>query len=196
MYQQSWLYRREFVDLPAPGDHYFLETNGITPRADIYMNGEQVATNEVQAGAYAGHIYDITSLTRERNAIVIQTYPTDYDRDFAVGFIDWNPSPPDNGTGVWRNVTLRKTGPVLLGPLSMGSRFVTDDLDVVDVTFQTRVHNLENRTVTVRALSTLEQPSGTLGNTTIAVGVADMEMPPYGSEILTMEMRNLTDVPV
>lgn len=155
------------------------------------MNGDQIADNETQVGAYAGHLYDITSLVQKRNAIVITTYPTDYDRDLAVGFIDWNPFPPDNGTGVWRNVTLRKTGPVLLGSLSVASRFVTDDLDVVNVTFQTRAQNLENRTVKVEASSTLANPDRTLAVRTLA-----MELPPYESRMLSITMENLTTLEV
>jgi len=158
-YGDPWLYRREFNVEPEPGAHYFLETNGITPRADIFVNGETVVDALTQAGSYAGQLFDITSLVREKNALVIPTFPTNYDRDFAVGFMDWNPSPPDNGTGVWRDVALRRTGPVLLGPLPLGveSHFITDDLDLVNVTFQVLVTNLENQTQTaVETRCTLE----------------------------------------
>jgi len=34
----------------------------------------------------------------------VKVYPTDYNRDFALGFVDWNPYPPDNGTGIWRDM--------------------------------------------------------------------------------------------
>ncbi|KAK0718617.1 glycoside hydrolase superfamily [Lasiosphaeria miniovina] len=113
-----WLYRNEFaLDSAAPGKHYFLKTHGITSRADIFLNGKQVADKSVQAGAYGGHTYDITSLADKKNVLVIRAYPTSYYYDFAIGWVDWNYWPNDNGTSVWRDVEVKQTGSVALGPL-------------------------------------------------------------------------------
>ena len=81
-----WLYRHDFrLARRLPGRHYFLQTHGITSRADIYLNGKEVANKTVQAGAYAGRKYDITGLVKKDNALVIRVYPTDYNYDFALG---------------------------------------------------------------------------------------------------------------
>ena len=54
--------------------------------------------NETQVGSYGGHIYEITEyLSTGDNCILITAYPTNYLSDFAMGFVDWNPYPPDNG---------------------------------------------------------------------------------------------------
>ena len=34
--------------------------------------------------------------------------------DFTIGFVDWNPKPPDNNMGIWRPVKLRVSGTVAL----------------------------------------------------------------------------------
>lgn len=157
-FQVPWLYRSEFrlrVNATSSGSrndtnkystHYLLETHGITSSADIYINGWQVANRVKQSGAYGGHVYDVTDVMGEANVIVVRAYPTDYFRDFSLGFVDWNPYPPDNGTGVWRNVTLRQTGPVAIESLS-----VTTDFSVVDaasgtVTIRAVVRNLDKTT--------------------------------------------------
>jgi exo-1,4-beta-D-glucosaminidase len=88
-----WVYRHEFSLEPKKGQHYLLQTNGITSRADIYFNGKLVADKEDQSGAYSGHEYDVTEWVGEENGLLIQAYPTNYYTDLALGFIDWNPIP-------------------------------------------------------------------------------------------------------
>ncbi len=87
-----WVYRKEFALAPSAGQHFFVETNGITSKADIYANGKQIADKVLQSGSYGGHTYDVTDAVAKSNALVIQTYPTDYNYDFAEGFVDWNPT--------------------------------------------------------------------------------------------------------
>lgn len=123
LFDVPWLYREELIFTPKVGQRYFLETHGISSKADIYLNGKEIASKETLIGAYGGLKFDITeSLKPGKNAVLIRAYPTNYLRDFALGFVDWNPYPPDNGTGVWREVTVSQTGPVSL----LKPRVVTD----------------------------------------------------------------------
>lgn len=95
-FEVPWLYREELSLAPQEGQRYYLVTNGITSRADIYLNGHQVADNLTQVGAYGGKKYDVTQyLTNGVNCVLIRAYPTNYIRDFAMGFVDWNPYPSD-----------------------------------------------------------------------------------------------------
>ncbi|KAI1870116.1 hypothetical protein JX265_006286 [Neoarthrinium moseri] len=156
-----WLYRNEFALNQTQGKHYFIQNHGITSKADIFFNGQQIATKAVQAGAYAGRSYDVTKYVAKDNALLIQVYPTDYNYDFALGFVDWNPYPPDNGTGVWRDVVIKQTGPVALGPLR-----VTTDFELpagkgsASVTLKANVQNLEDHEVTVVGESIVSDESG------------------------------------
>lgn len=142
-----WLYRQEFSLQPGRGNHFILHTNGITSKADVWMNGQLVANNSVQAGAYGGRNYDVTKMVGERNALAINAYPTDYNLDFALGFVDWNPYPPDNGTGVWREVSVRQTGAVALGPTRVVTDFEEPGVKSVEAMMKNELWNLEQRTV-------------------------------------------------
>jgi exo-1,4-beta-D-glucosaminidase len=145
-FQVPWLYSHEFR-LHADSHRYFhLVTHGISSRADIFLNGNPLATKEVQSGAYGGHIFDISSLVVDgTNALVIQVYPTDYSYDFAVGFVDWNPPPPDRGMGVWRDVEIKQSGPLILGPLLISTTLAAPgSMAHATVTMKATIRNLEN----------------------------------------------------
>ncbi|KAH6660636.1 family 2 glycoside hydrolase [Truncatella angustata] len=151
-----WLYRYEFSLSPTEGQHYFLETNGITSKADLYLNGHQVANQTTQVGAYAGHTYDVTGTVLKNNALVVQVYPTDYNYDFALGFVDWNPYPPDNGTGVWRDIFIKRTGSVGLTSLRTTTDFELPHADgSASITVIATVRNLEDRDVIIEAESAI-----------------------------------------
>ncbi|KAK3388482.1 glycoside hydrolase superfamily [Sordaria brevicollis] len=155
-FQVPWLYRQEFGLEPGTGKYFHLVTHGITSRADVYLNGKQVADKQTQVGSYGGHAYDITALVDNANALLIQAYPTSYYYDFALGWVDWNPWPADNGTGVRRDVEVKQTGSVFLGPLRVLTQLGTDlEKSPANVTLKSRAQNLENTAVTVTVTGTI-----------------------------------------
>ncbi len=156
-----WIYRKEFTLSPSAGQHFFVETNGITSKADVYLNGKQIAGKVLQSGSYGGHTYDVTDIAAASNALVIQAYPTDYNYDFAEGFVDWNPYPPDNGTGVWRDVTIRQTGSVALGPLRVMTAFPQGiGKGPATVTLKANAQNLGQSAATFTATGTVVSAAG------------------------------------
>ena len=161
-YYSPWLYRAKFSLVPGSGSHFFLQTNGITSKADIYMNGWQVADKKIQAGTYGGQTYDFTNIAESNNALVIKAYPTDYNKDFAQGFVDWNPYPPDNGTGVWRDVSIKQTGPLYMGPVRITHNY-NPGSDVIQVSvrvkLQAEVSNLESSSVSGTMNGVITDPS-------------------------------------
>ncbi|KAI2638216.1 family 2 glycoside hydrolase [Xylaria nigripes] len=173
-----WIYRKEFTLDAKPGKHYFLRTNGITSKGDIFINGKQVANNLAQAGSYAGHEYDVSNILDRHNALLIQVYPTDYNYDFALGFVDWNPYPPDNGTGVWRDIEVKQTGPVALGPLRVTTEAdLPKDDSSAKVTLESTVRNLENHqiTVTVTGVVVLENDEKHSWKKTVRLGAFESQ---------------------
>ncbi|KAL2015142.1 hypothetical protein VTK56DRAFT_6208 [Thermocarpiscus australiensis] len=156
-----WIYRSEFSLEPGQGKHFFLQTHGISSRADIFLNGKQVVSQAEQAGSYAGRRYDITDFVKGTNALAIQAHPTDYYRDFALGWVDWNPWPADNGTGVWRDVEIKQTGSVVLGPLRIVTQLGTPRGDgPAKVTLKAQAQNLEKSAVTITAAGLVVPVSG------------------------------------
>jgi exo-1,4-beta-D-glucosaminidase len=156
-----WIYRSEFSLAPAHGKHFSLQTHGISSRADIFLNGKRVVAAAEQAGSYVGRTYDITTLVGKANALAVQVYPTDYYRDLALGWVDWNPWPADNGTGVWRDIEVKQTGPVRLEPLRVVTQLAsTDGSKPANVTVKARAVNLESSPITITAVCTIGSVSG------------------------------------
>lgn len=171
MFTVPWIYRNEFSLDPKPGRHFTLQTHGITSRADIYLNGELVADSEVQSGSFTGRDYLITDLVTAKNttnALVVQAHPTNYYYDLALGFIDWNPWPSDNGTGIWRDITIKQTGAVSLDVVR-----ALVDIDPATVTLQVEAKNLEDKEVEVIAQAAITGPNGQVEadiNQTVTLG--------------------------
>ena len=111
-----WWYRKEFV-LPASfkGKSIWLNFHGINYRANIWLNGKQVANSDDVAGAWRTYEFNITdaALLGKPNVLAVQVFsPTD--KDLAITFVDWNPAPPDKNMGLFREVDISTSGPVAL----------------------------------------------------------------------------------
>ncbi|RAR04093.1 glycoside hydrolase family 2 protein [Stemphylium lycopersici] len=146
-FRAPWYYRTESViGNESTSDHYYtLKTHGISSGADIWLNGKLVADRKTQAGAYTGLEYDISDKLRfdgQNNVLLLRVYPTDYNRDFALGFVDWNPYPPDNGTGAWREVELKRTGEARLSSPRITTREALDGS--IDIFLDVKNMNMDN----------------------------------------------------
>ncbi|KAL4875243.1 glycoside hydrolase superfamily [Aspergillus karnatakaensis] len=162
-FQVPWLYREEFsLPTQTSDQHVFLHVHGITSKADIFLNGAQLATSDFQKGSYNGQIYDLTPhVLTGANALLIQAYPTDYLRDLAIGWADWNPQPPDSGTGVWRAVELTLTGPVTLSRPRVTTAFSSDQKPLaVGVEVETDVTNHGDTPADVMVRGSIQPPNG------------------------------------
>jgi exo-1,4-beta-D-glucosaminidase len=109
-----WWYRKEFA-LPASykGKTIWLDFAGINYRANIFLNGKQIAKKEDVAGAWRTYEFNITdaALPGRPNVLAVEVFsPTD--RDLAITFVDWNPAPPDKNMGLFREVSVHTSGPV------------------------------------------------------------------------------------
>ncbi|GAC1508302.1 MAG: carbohydrate-binding protein [Terriglobales bacterium] len=112
----SWWYRKQFA-LPAgdKGKAVWLNFGGINYRANIWLNGKQIAKSDDVAGAWRTYEFNVTDavLVGKENVLAVQVYaPTE--NDLAITFVDWNPAPPDKNMGLWRNVSISTSGPVAL----------------------------------------------------------------------------------
>jgi exo-1,4-beta-D-glucosaminidase len=113
-FRRSWWFRTEF-DLPADfqGKTAHLRFDGINYRANVWMNGRQIAGSDDVAGAWRLFAFDVTAAARPgaKNVLAVEVFPPQPD-DLAITFVDWNPQPPDRNMGLWRGVRLTATGPV------------------------------------------------------------------------------------
>ena len=114
-YAVSWWYRKQFT-LPAnfAGKTIWLNFRGINYRANIFLNGKQIANSDDVAGAWRTYEFNVTDEIKSgMNALAVQVWaPTE--NSLAITFVDWNPAPPDKNMGLWRDVYLTASGPVAL----------------------------------------------------------------------------------
>ncbi|QNK02189.1 glycoside hydrolase family 2 [Dyella telluris] len=111
-----WWYRTE-ITLPQSeaARHTLLRTNGLIASADLWVNGHQVADHTEIAGAYPVHEFDVTHWVHAgANVLALRVHPGDPRQSLSIGWVDWNPTPPDNNMGPWRGVDVVQTGPVAL----------------------------------------------------------------------------------
>jgi exo-1,4-beta-D-glucosaminidase len=119
-----WWYRRAFeVDRSVPWARYRLDLDGVSYSADVWLNGVRIAAADRIAGAFRRFRLDVTDhLVEGTNLLAIEVFPAE-PGDLAVGFVDWNPPPPDRSLGLWRGVSLSITRAVELDDV-----FVETDL--------------------------------------------------------------------
>ena len=115
-YAVSWWYRKQF-DVPASykGKTVWLKFDGINYRANIWLNGKQIAKSDDVAGAWRTYEFNVTDAAKPGvdNVLAVQVFaPTEH--DLAITFVDWNPAPPDKNMGLWREVYVSTSGPVAL----------------------------------------------------------------------------------
>src|SRR6266852_3336775 len=144
-----WWYRKEFV-LPASfkGKSIWLNFNGINYRANIWLNGKQIAKAEDTAGAWRTYEFNITdaAVPGKANALAVQVFsPTD--TDLAITFVDWNPAPPDKNMGLFRSVDISTSGPVALRYPAVISKVDSPANDKAHLTVSALLKNGANHSV-------------------------------------------------
>ncbi|MGO4521010.1 sugar-binding domain-containing protein [Dyella sp. 2RAF44] len=116
LFVTPWWYRTQFTLSKDLGQkHTMLHTNGIIASADLWVNGHQVVDHAELAGAYPVHDFDVTRWVHAgANVLAMRVHPADPRTSLSIGWVDWNPTPPDNNMGPWRGVDIALTGPVAL----------------------------------------------------------------------------------
>jgi len=111
-----WWFRKEFVIPPSfQGKTVWLNFGGLNYRANIWLNGKQIATADDVAGAWRTYEFDVTSaaLPGRTNVLALEVFSPG-ENDLTVNFWDWNPAPPDKQMGIFRAVEVSTSGPVAL----------------------------------------------------------------------------------
>ena len=63
-------------------------------------------------GAFRVFESNVSGLVRKKgNVLAVEVFPPK-PGDLTIGFVDWNPTPPDRNMGLWRPVKLRASGAV------------------------------------------------------------------------------------
>ncbi len=155
-FERPWWYRTEFtLDSPAePGARLVFE--GVNYSAEVWLNGRRIADRTAMAGAFRTFALDVSShLVEGVNALAVEVHPPQ-PGDPTIGFVDWNPTPPDRSMGLWRGVELRRTRGVSLDEVFVRSDVDLESLARASVTVQATLRNAFDRRVTAVVAATID----------------------------------------
>ncbi len=109
----SWWYRTEFKLPPGSrGKRLWLNFDAINDRANIWLNGHQIANADDVAGMYRMFEFDITDTALpDTNTLALEIFPPT-EHSLTITFVDWNPMPADKDMGLVRDVYVLTSGPV------------------------------------------------------------------------------------
>lgn len=142
-FEKSWWYRNSFPIDNLQKHHLVLE--GINYRAKIWVNGELVADSSDVEGAFGIWRFNISNkLAKGTNTLAIQIFPPKYN-DLTIGFVDWNPAPPDKNMGIWRPVKIENTGLVNIDEPFVETKLNKETLKEAELHISTELTNLSDK---------------------------------------------------
>lgn len=157
-YKCSWWYRTEFhLPLQLQGRNIWLHFDGINYRANIWLNGKQIASSDQVAGAYRTYEFNVKDAVHAGalNAVAVEV-STQTDTDLGINFVDWNPAPADKAMGLWRPVYITSSGPVSVRYPAVSTHFPDNSLKIAELTVTGELQNATSDQVTGTVEATLE----------------------------------------
>lgn len=145
----SWWYQTKFT-IPAGygGKEIHLHLDGINFRANVWLNGHEIADSRQIAGSWRLFELDVTkfAVAGAPNALAVEVFPPT-PADLAITFVDWNPAPPDKGMGLWRGVYLTASGPVSIRFPQVITKLDLPSLERAHLTVTAELNNSTDRPV-------------------------------------------------
>lgn len=142
-----WWWRTRFSLPELPKDaHVTLDLDGISYRAEVWLNGHKVAASDTLAGTFRRHSIDITPYVGRDNDLALKVSRA-REGEPNIGFVDWNPRPADESMGVFRPVRVRVTDAVRITSPAVKSKVNTATLAEADLTVEATLTNTSARKV-------------------------------------------------
>jgi exo-1,4-beta-D-glucosaminidase len=155
-----WWFRTDFLADPSSSQYSDLIINGVVGQADVWVNGQEVATQATVQGDYTRYTFDITSLLRRGlNTLALEVYPNNPNTMFTLDNVDWTQIPPDNNTGIQFPIELHTSGPLALS----NAHVVQDDapdLSSAALTVKADVTNHAGTAQTGELSAVIQPPRG------------------------------------
>lgn len=140
-FDSPWWWVTDFALPPlADGQHAALELDGISYRADVYVNGKLVASADSIMGPFRRHTIDITPYVKTENRLALKVRRAQPGEP-NIGFVDWNPRPADESMGVFRPVTVHVSDRVALSSPAVKSKINKNTLGEAWLTVEATLTN-------------------------------------------------------
>lgn len=147
-FKKPWWFRTKFTLTASDLEKEItLRFNGINYRADLWVNGQKVAGKEDFAGTYRMFTFNISKVAKEGENVVALKMWQHADGEYSIGFVDWNPLPPDRNLGIFREVFLEINEEVKIRSPFVWSNVNHETLDVAELHIQSELVNNSSRTV-------------------------------------------------
>ena len=143
-----WWYRTEFeLDEVQTNQNVVLNFNGINYKANVWLNGKLITDENYFFGSYRRFEFCINNFIKAGNNILAIEVIPPKPGDFTIGFVDWNPSPPDNNLGIFREVSLQfNNGAEIKNPF-VECKLDLDSLSKADLKISAEIENYLNRKI-------------------------------------------------
>jgi exo-1,4-beta-D-glucosaminidase len=141
-FTNSWWFRNEFsLSRSQAKEKADLIFEGINYRANIWLNGELIASADQTFGAFRIFKFDVTErLKHGQNFLAVEIFPPQ-PGDFTMGFVDWNPTPPDHMMGLFRPVKLHFYKSVAIDNVFVESKIDHDNWQKAALTIHADLKN-------------------------------------------------------
>lgn len=155
-FQVSWWYRKNFEIGKNSKEFYNLTFEGLNYKANIWLNGQLIASADTIEGCFRMFDLDVTkNLQAGPNTLAVEVIPPQKG-DLTIGFVDWNPWPPDNNMGLWRPVKLIKTGAVAVNKVFVKPWLNTETLAEATLTISAELVNHSDKAVLGKVEASIE----------------------------------------
>jgi len=148
-FKVAWWYRTEFK-IPADYKkmHTWLQFHSINYKANIWLNGKLIADTTTIEGAYRLFNLDITksAIPGENNCLALEIFPPKK-MDLTITWVDWNPTTPDRGMGIWYDVAIRATGDVAIENPQVITKLNLPSTDQAKLTISAELRNSEEKSI-------------------------------------------------
>ncbi len=149
-FKVPWWYRTVFK-LPADykGRNVWIKFHSINYRANIWLNGHLIADTSVIEGAYRLYNLNVGSyaFAGGDNCLAVEIFPPK-GMDLTITWVDWNPTPPDRGLGIWYDIDVHATGPVALENPRVITKLNLPQTNQAKLTVSSDVFNATDKAVT------------------------------------------------
>ena len=144
-FDQPWWYRKVFdLDSTDLDLNHRLVFEGLNYKANIWLNGQMLASSDSIEGCFRMYDFNISDVVQSgSNTLAVEIIPPQWG-DLTIGFVDWNPWPPDDNMGIWRPVKLISTGPLRLRQVFVKPDLQLPSLDKASLEMHCYIDNLSN----------------------------------------------------
>ena len=156
-FRKPWWYRNEFtLDKSFQNKRVWLQVKGINYKANIWLNGKQIADKNTVIGSFCRYDIDITNDINYdgNNSLAFKIFSPKPD-DLCITFIDWGPTPPDDSMGIWQPVSVYATGSVVIKHPFVRSKLDVKNFETAELFISAELVNTGDKKI-----------SGTLDGTT------------------------------